>query len=109
MRRLLDETDYQLSPYIKLNGGLTLFDHNNSPVKSSSPSFTSSPSLRLCPITRSGQYQRQRARELKQLSANIIKAPEKAFRSSMNPEKANEEDLQVLEEREVLTVTAFPF
>ena len=45
MRRLLDETDYQLSPYIKLNGGLTFFDQNNSPVKSSSPSFTSSPSL----------------------------------------------------------------
>ena len=80
---LLKETDYQLSPFIQSNGGLTYFDKFGSPVKDSSPNFRDSPSLKLCPISHSAQFQRQKCMDLKRASANIIKAPVKPFYSSI--------------------------
>ncbi len=56
VQRLLDETDYQLSPYIKQNGGIQYFDQDGSPTRSTSLSFNNSPSLRLLPMSKSAQY-----------------------------------------------------
>lgn len=37
--KALETTDYQQSPYVKLTGGLTYLDENNSPINESSPCF----------------------------------------------------------------------
>lgn len=66
-----------------------------------------SPSLKLCPLTHSGPYLKQKAQDIKRHSASIIKAPVKPFNTHMNPEKVGLDETADIDPHEIVSVSAF--